>query len=63
MESYTEKTCPKCGTGFRCYNKGVQSCWCENYTLFPETLKYLQQTYSNCLCEDCLGIFSAKKGE
>lgn len=56
-QSYTNKTCPKCGAGFKCYNMGIESCWCEAYYVAPEKLEEMRNQWDGCLCEDCLTEF------
>lgn len=45
------KSCARCGRGLCCQ---PANCWCEAVTLSPATLKWLQRTYSDCLCPSCL---------
>jgi hypothetical protein len=55
-ESCQQKTCRRCGARFECRGK---DCWCHTIRLSAETLIRLEQTYSNCLCPDCLNNFAA----
>ena len=53
MKEPKVKTCPKCGVTFECTTNGG-NCWCNQYTISPENLKFLNENFSNCLCESCL---------
>ena len=46
------KTCPSCGSGFTC--TGDDDCWCESYTILRKDMYKLLQTYTDCICPDCL---------
>lgn len=52
-----KNTCPKCGKPFHC-EADTGSCWCQAYQLDEKTLKHLENTYPDCLCEDCLKGFA-----
>jgi hypothetical protein len=51
------KTCPKCGTEFKCF--GEEDCWCETYQILQKDLIRITQEYSDCLCQDCLGEYAS----
>jgi hypothetical protein len=53
---HEQKKCPKCGNGFLC--SASVRCWCFEYELPPQTLEKLQETWSSCLCPDCLKAFA-----
>ncbi len=57
---HTIKTCPRCGRRFECLH--ATGCWCFEYEISPEKLEELKNTYSNCLCPDCLPEFGTRKG-
>lgn len=50
------KTCPRCGTGFRCHAPptGGSTCWCDGVAVDQPTLQRLALTYDGCLCPRCL---------
>lgn len=48
------KYCPKCGDLFDCYCESLRKCWCFDFTLSANTLKYLAEKYSGCICPKCL---------
>ncbi|MDR0968921.1 MAG: cysteine-rich CWC family protein [Lentimicrobiaceae bacterium] len=52
MSEKKQKTCPKCGQSFLCSHSAT--CWCVTVFLSEEAKTYLQTTYSDCLCENCL---------
>jgi len=53
------KNCSKCGKTFECLH--TADCWCMEYDISPENLKLLQETFSDCLCPDCLEGYSTGK--
>ena len=60
MKEPMEKKCARCGAELLCYAGTGKGCWCEEYSLSRETLKYLQEQYEDCLCEECLKSFAEK---
>lgn len=56
------KKCSKCGREFTCSSEGP-GCWCEQEEIAPDTLLRLRQEYDDCLCDMCLGGFSADRKE
>ena len=56
-----KKVCPKCNAEFLCYRSSKMKCWCEDYTVAAENLKLLAEKYNNCLCPECLLLYSKKK--
>jgi hypothetical protein len=51
------KTCERCGESFGCQLNG---CWCESVKIGPETLQWLQRSFSDCLCPNCLGDLAVR---
>ena len=47
-----EKVCPKCGVKFECLHN--VDCWCMQVKTSEQTLKLIQQNYTDCLCKACL---------
>jgi hypothetical protein len=52
-----KKTCSKCQGTFICNAADVKNCHCSSVPLKEKTLKKLQTTYADCLCQDCLNSF------
>jgi hypothetical protein len=53
------KNCSKCGKSFECLHNA--ECWCMDYKISPANMKLVQETYSDCLCPDCLKEYSVGK--
>lgn len=51
----SEKKCPRCGNAVPCSHD--KNCFCMKYKVSPEMLAFFAETYSGCLCEDCLKDF------
>jgi ribosomal protein L34E len=51
----TLKKCPSCGKFFTC--KGEEDCWCEKVRIHSAEMKMIMNTYSDCLCPECLKKF------
>ncbi len=51
--------CPRCGGAFRCGAAGPAPCACSSVTLSAALQSQLRQTYSGCLCLDCLREMAA----
>jgi hypothetical protein len=49
------KTCQRCGAGFECRS---ENCWCNDVNVSPATLKWLERSYTGCLCPACLAEFA-----
>lgn len=53
-EIFPEKlVCESCGESFSCGSK-IGKCWCFEIDLSNENLAKLQDTFKNCLCNNCL---------
>ncbi|MBA2582601.1 MAG: cysteine-rich CWC family protein [Bacteroidetes bacterium] len=61
-ETSAIKKCSKCAKNFECKNK-AGGCWCESFSMDKQMLNYLANTYSNCLCPDCLKQFHEKSNK
>ena len=46
--------CPRCGGGFMCGINSPEPCVCTTLTLTPEVQAQLRQTWTGCLCLNCL---------
>ncbi|MBL4650682.1 MAG: cysteine-rich CWC family protein [Aureispira sp.] len=49
-----QKTCSKCQRTFVCNATDIKNCHCSSVPLKEKTLKKLQTTYNDCLCQGCL---------
>lgn len=58
MKTGTTKICPECGKNFTCF--GESDCWCEKLQIHKKDMLYIMQTYTDCLCPDCLGKFAER---
>lgn len=54
MEKHEKKYCPRCQTPFECKVGSILLCQCASVTLTEAERNYLQQTYSDCLCANCM---------
>ncbi len=48
------KACPRCRIVFECKVGNVEQCHCSKIKLNEYTQKYIQKTFEDCLCADCL---------
>ena len=48
------KVCPKCQGLFVCKVGDVGNCQCTTVQLNEDVQKYIQNTYTDCLCCNCL---------
>jgi hypothetical protein len=48
------KDCPRCGTQFHCKVDDLKNCDCVAVKVSMPILKTLKNSYSDCLCPDCL---------
>jgi hypothetical protein len=46
-------TCEACGKEFVC-GASLKGCWCSEVKLTDENRTAIRQTYSDCLCRECL---------
>jgi len=51
------KKCQKCGASFSC--EGDKDCWCEKVEINRKEMIEIMETYTDCLCPDCLKQFEA----
>jgi hypothetical protein len=54
MSKHEEKTCPRCEEQFTCKAGHPAACQCAGLSLSDATLKFLEITYFDCLCRNCL---------
>lgn len=47
-----EKICPRCGKTFECLHSS--KCWCVNIHISDKVKAKLKESYSDCLCKECL---------
>lgn len=52
------KRCPACGRFFTC--QGDDDCWCEKIRIPSASLKVILNTYTDCICQDCLKKFEER---
>jgi hypothetical protein len=53
MENNT-KQCARCNHDFECKPMDIENCMCSSVQLNENELQFLQLTYNDCLCIDCL---------
>jgi hypothetical protein len=51
--------CPRCGGAFHCGMHDAAPCACSGVALDGPTLARLRQSYTGCLCLDCLRSLAA----
>lgn len=51
---HEQKDCPRCNAVLTCKAGQPSACQCSGLTLSDDTLKFLERTYFNCLCRNCL---------
>lgn len=49
-----QKTCPRCGNIFLCYEKNIEFCKCKTIQLSKKLYEEIHKKYSDCLCAECL---------
>lgn len=54
MEKHEEKHCPKCNIPFTCKMGDIANCQCNSVHIGEATIKFLTQSFYDCLCKDCL---------
>lgn len=54
MDKHEEKYCPKCNNTFTCKMGDITNCQCSTVVLSETIRKFLETTYFDCLCKDCL---------
>ncbi len=54
MCSHETKYCPGCKAAFECKSGSVTQCQCSDIQLTNEQRIFLEQTYTDCLCRNCL---------
>jgi Cysteine-rich CWC len=48
-----ERVCEGCGKSFSC-GASLRGCWCNEIELTDEARTQLRNSYSDCLCRECL---------
>jgi len=56
MAHHETVTCPRCKTAFECRVGAILQCQCQQVTLTEEERAYINATYKECLCANCLMI-------
>ena len=56
MDKEMQKSCSRCGEVFGCTSG--YGCWCNDVSLTPKQLRWIEEKYDNCLCPSCLGVVS-----
>ena len=54
MANGIEKYCPKCNNKFICKVDDIENCICSAIKLTSKAAENISQTYTDCLCIDCL---------
>ena len=52
-----EKTCPACGSRFRC--EGERDCWCERVPVHRARMVEILERYTDCICPACMERYRA----
>lgn len=56
MPHHEIKTCSRCSKTFECKVGNVLECQCNQIQLQYEEKIYIENTYTDCLCIDCLHV-------
>ena len=54
MCKHEEKYCPKCNVKFTCKVGDIAKCQCTEVEISESTANFLETTFYDCLCKDCL---------
>jgi hypothetical protein len=54
MCSHETKACQRCNAVFECKPGSITQCQCFEVKLSAEQRAYLEQTYHDCICKNCL---------
>lgn len=54
MSKHEEKSCPRCGVKFECKVGDITNCQCYGVELTAGEEAFITQSYSDCLCRNCL---------
>ena len=57
MEKHETKECPRCSRTFTCKTGDIANCQCNTVQVSRETTVFLQTSFYDCLCRDCLAGF------
>ena len=58
MCKHEEKKCPRCNVSFECKPGNIGQCQCYGIALSSEEKVFIAETYSDCLCAQCLHALS-----
>ena len=53
-----QKTCPRCNKTFECNVIDIVNCQCSKIALLDAAKDVLSNTYTDCLCIDCLAAIN-----
>jgi hypothetical protein len=56
MAHHETVTCPRCKTVFECRVGSILQCQCQQVTLTEDERAFINTTYRECLCANCLII-------
>ncbi|WP_089778783.1 cysteine-rich CWC family protein [Chitinophaga sp. YR573] len=56
MAHHETVTCPRCKTAFECRVGSILQCQCQQVTLTEDERAFINETYRECLCANCLTI-------
>ena len=54
MAHHESVTCPRCKAAFECRVGSISQCQCQRVTLTEDERAYINETYAECLCANCL---------
>ncbi len=54
MPWHEQKICPRCNQSFECKLGDITHCQCSGTILSIEEIVLIEETYSECLCVNCL---------
>jgi hypothetical protein len=52
------KICPACEANFSC--EGENDCWCENLQILKKDILLIMNSYTECLCPECLARYTTE---
>ena len=61
MPQHENKPCPRCGQLFECKVGDVSNCHCSSITLTVEERAFIEEKYTDCLCQTCLLLIKNKQ--
>lgn len=54
MPLHEQKNCPRCNQSFECKVGDINHCHCSNITFTLAEKAFIEERYSDCLCNACL---------